>query len=417
MNLTSVKSALTDLPATGQDGFEGLLALALARISGNPMRLASSGFQFGVDGQGEDPANPVCFEAKRYSSKLKPEVVITKIAQLGRRKPEAEMLWVLGATVAVPNQLAQDLATDGEKQGIATLVLDWNDQELPALGIVLANAGDDIAGWIASRITSAVTEADIKSELIQLRNDEAAKLRWNSLLADFGAREISGRQAIEANKKWLRATFSSVAKARYRLGQPTAPHNPDTPTLRREAYLQAIKGGHRKETTCLVLGTEGVGKSWIAAEAAVQFPGLTITLSAEALAGVTPAGFEDLLVGAFAQQTENSPGSAVRWRQRFLAWETVPPNESFMVVVDGINQRPDLPWDKLLNSLESLIEARGGRLLITSRPQYYQRYVQRGFNRQPQCPRNLYHRRSKSRLRRMTTSCTASVRLKIDHSR
>ncbi|SMR82679.1 hypothetical protein SAMN04488030_3040 [Aliiroseovarius halocynthiae] len=381
MSATSLKSALNDLPATGRDGFEGLLALVLARVSGNPMRLAASGFQFGVDGQGENPANPVCFEAKRYSSKLTREAVLTKIADLGRRKSEAEILWVLGATVAVPNQLAQDLSTDGENQGIATLVLDWNDQELPALGIVLANAGDDIAAWIASRTQASVTETEIEGALISLKNSEVAKLRWKSLQSEFSAKEISGRQAIEANKKWLRATLSSAAKARYRLGQPTAPLNPDTPNLRREAHLQAIVEGHCKETTCLVLGAEGVGKSWVAAEAAVQFPGLTVALSAEALEGVNPAGFENLLVEAFAQQTENAPGSAERWRRRFLAWETVPPSEGFMVVVDGINQRPDLAWDKILNALEALIEMRGGRLLITSRPQYYQRNVLRGFNR------------------------------------
>lgn len=113
--------------------------------------------------------------------------LITKIAQIGRRKSEAEILWVLGATVEVPNQLTQDLATDGEKQGIATLVLDWNDQELPALCIVLANAGDDIGAWVANRTEAEVSEAEIERQLLRLKTDEAAKLRWESLQAGFCA--------------------------------------------------------------------------------------------------------------------------------------------------------------------------------------------------------------------------------------
>ena len=128
MKLEPLKSALANLNPAGKDGFEGLLALALARITGNPMRLAASGFQFGVDGQGEDRLNPVCFEAKRYSSNLSREMVLSKIADLGRRKDEAETLWVLGATTEVRNQLVQDLHSDGAVYGIATLVLDWNDQ-------------------------------------------------------------------------------------------------------------------------------------------------------------------------------------------------------------------------------------------------------------------------------------------------
>ncbi|WP_162894108.1 hypothetical protein [Phaeobacter sp. LSS9] len=381
MNLNSLLRALRELPPTGKDGFEGLLALTLARISGSPMRLAASGHQFGVDGQGEDCGEPVCFEAKRYSSNLSRELVLAKIADLGRRKTEAEILWVLGATVEVPNQLAQDLETDGAKHGIATLVLDWNDQEIPSLGVLLANGGDGIAVWIASRTKAKVSEEEIEKDLLRLRQSDAVKARWQSLRNEFRAREISGRQAIEANKSWLQATLSSATKARYRLGQPTAPCDPDKPFLHRKAALERISESLDKNTTCLVLGLEGVGKSWVAAGAALQFPGLAIALSAEQLEGVKSGDFESLIIEACTIQTENAPGNAERWKRRFLAWEASRPSAGFLVIIDGINQRPDLPWDKLLNAVESLVEDRGGKLLVTSRPQFYQRHVERGFNR------------------------------------
>ena len=386
MNSNSLLQALRNLSPTGKDGFEGLLALVLARISGNPMRLAASGYQFGVDGQGENRAKPVCFEAKRYSSNLSRELVLSKIADLGRRKTEAEILWVLGATVEVPNQLAQDLETDGEKHGIASLVLDWNDQDTPSLGVTLANAGDDIAAWIAFRTKAETSAKKIESDLLELRNSDAAKARWQSLKKGFSSSEISGRQAVEANKSWLRATLSSVAKARYRLGQATAPCQTDAPVIRREAALGQIAQSLKKETTCLVLGIEGVGKSWVAAVAALEYSGLAVTLSAEKLEDFKVGGFESLLFKAFAEQTTNAPGNLERWKRRLVAWETSPPEPSFLVVIDGINQRSDLPWDKSLTAMESLVQDRGGKLLVTSRPQFYQRHVERGFNREQRVP-------------------------------
>ena len=386
MNSNSLLQALRGLSPTGKDGFEGLLALALARVSGNPMRLAASGHQFGVDGQGEDRAKSMCFEAKKYSSNLSRESVLSKIADLGRRNTEAEILWVLGATVEVPNQLAQDLKTDGEKHGIATLVLDWNNQVLPSLAVTLANAGDDIAAWIASRIKAGISAKKIESDLLELRNSDAAKERWQSLKKGFSSSEISGRQAVEANKSWLRATLSSATTARHRLGQATAPCQPDAPVIRREAALGQIAQSFKEETTCLVLGIEGVGKSWVAAVAALEYSGLAVTLSAEKLEDVKVGGFESLLVEVFAEQTKNATGNLERWKRRLVAWETSPPEPGFLVVIDGINQRPDLPWDKLLYAMECLVKDRGGKLLVTSRPQFYQRHVERGFNRKQRVP-------------------------------
>lgn len=384
-NLEPLKLALANLKPTGKDGFEGLLALALARIAGNPMRLAASGFQFGVDGQGEDRLNPVCFEAKRYSSNLSREMVLSKISDLGRRKNEAEILWVLGATVEVQNQLVQDLHSEGEEKGIATLVLDWNNHSLPSLAVMLAHAGNDIAGWIAARTTASSTEDELERLLEQLRIDKEAQARWEKLFAEFSASEISGRQAIVANKSWLETTLSSQIKARSHLGQPTAPLRKDIPVLARETVKHGIDTALGTSTTCIVLGTEGVGKSWIAAKVALEFGGLSLILGAEKFEGVNATELEDLLTHEFATQTKSAHANITRWKRRLTAWEAKPPYEGFLLVVDGINQRPAVPWDCILTILEGFVEDRGGKLLVTSRPRFFERHVQRGFD----CPQKI----------------------------
>lgn len=381
VDLAPLRNALLLLKPTGKDGFEGLLALALARITGTPMRLAASGFQFGMDGQGEGSFTPVCFEAKRYGDNLGREAVITKIADLSRRKDEAEILWVLGATTEVPNQLAQDLRDDGIEQGIATLVLDWNDQTLPSLAVTLANAGYDIAGWISKRSKASLDAKELATILDHLRTDPAAQARWKNLAREFLASEISTKHAVLANKIWLRSTLSSQNNARARLGQPTVPKQPDVPVLARQTLRDAIGQGLSSDSTCIVLGGEGVGKSWVAADFALEFRGFSLILGAEKLEGVKTTDLEAMLVQEFAAQNENGDASLPRWQRRLKAWENSSPAEGFIVVVDGINQRPSIAWDRVLTILEGYLEDRGGKLIVTSRPRFYERNVQKGFDR------------------------------------
>ncbi len=54
----------------GERGFEGLIGAALHEISGVPFRLAGGGSQFGVDGKPVYEGDAICFEGKRYDSKV-----------------------------------------------------------------------------------------------------------------------------------------------------------------------------------------------------------------------------------------------------------------------------------------------------------------------------------------------------------
>lgn len=379
--LETLRKALTSLKATGKDGFEGLLALALGRITQNPMRLATSGYQFGIDGQGEDHCNPVCFEAKRYSSSLSRETVLTKIADLGRRDDEADILWVLGATTEVPNQLAQHLRTDGMDKGVATLILDWNANGIPALAVTLANAGDDIGKWIAARSKYNASANALSKILTELRVHSDYVQRWSALSKQFLASEISTNNATVENKKWLEETLQSEVIARQRLGQPTAPCSSQIPVLERGEIQLKIKNRLETEASVVIVGEEGRGKSWAAAQTARNASGLAIIIGAEKFEGRSSDKVEDLIIHELARQCGDGDEQPKRWQRRVDAWCTNRPANPFIVVVDGINQRPDVAWDRMLTLLEGWLVERGGKLIVTSRPGYFARSVRRGFER------------------------------------
>lgn len=379
--IDKLRDAIRSLKATGQDGFEGLLALALGRITKNPMRLAASGFQFGVDGQGEDHHNPVCFEAKRYSSSLSRETVLTKIADLGRRNDEADILWVLGATVGVPNQLAQHLHADGLRVGVATLVLDWNDGGVPALAVTLANAGDDIGEWIATRATNGASVQQLTKTLKALRNQSEYKQRWSSLQKQFSASVISTQNATAENKKWLLETLESSTVARQRLGQPTAPCSSEAPVLVRRKVQDEIADRIQSEASTVIIGEEGRGKSWAAAQACLSSPGLAVIIGAEKFEGRSHDDIERIILQELAKQCGDDDRTQKRWKKRIDAWRMQKPESPFIVVVDGINQRPDIKWAHVLTVLEGWLIDRGGKLIVTSRPAYFRRNVKRGFDR------------------------------------
>ena len=65
-------------PAAGPNGFEGLVAQALAALSGYTFRLARSGAQFGRDAATPNASFAIAMEAKRYTDSVPLEALVGK---------------------------------------------------------------------------------------------------------------------------------------------------------------------------------------------------------------------------------------------------------------------------------------------------------------------------------------------------
>ena len=159
----------------------------------------------------------------------------------------------------------------------------------------------------------------------------------------------------------------------------------------------------QSEEPVVLLGDEGCGKSWLAAKVIEQQEAHTLTalFSAEQLPDSVESGQAvDLLAKQLIRQTDSDPNDDTllkRWCRRINAWverirlirqadgdpnddtllerrhsrvdartERIRPGR-FLIVLDGLNQRPKKDWGRIIEAFRHLSEKAGGRLLVTCR--------------------------------------------------
>ena len=389
-HLETVKTGLLSLKAAGADGFEGLLRIALTKLTGIPFRLAASGLQGGMDGDAAMPSDPVCFEAKLYSGKIDRKDVIVKIADLGRREKSADRLWVLGATIEISTQLTKDLKEDGDEHAISTLILDWTATPLPLLAIAVVAAESEAIDFIVGNYDEKteqikLSEADLKNAFLSIAGHPEFEGLLQRLKSNLNVSKLSFKRAVDLNTEWREQTFSSTRHARERLGQGLAVLQDKTFPPMRTELRKSILGELETGKEVILLGDEGHGKSWLSAQLCSGDAGLALFISAERLDGVSVHDLDDFLVDLLIEQTGEVADDTLkpRWRHRLEAWRTTPPVASLLVVVDGLNQRQYLRWDRLLNGIQSRLEEIRGRMVVTVRPHFWQKTIAHGLAFKP----------------------------------
>lgn len=383
--LTDLKNTLLTLKAAGADGFEGLLRIVLTRLTGIPFRLAVSGLQGGMDGDSALQGDAVSFEAKRYSGQIQRGEVLTKIVDLARRSWAPDRLWILGATVEIGAQLASAIQEDGDRNEISTLVLDWTAAPLPLLAVAIAAAGEAAIDFLISHCDPQPG----RSELVKAISAISAHPDFGGLLQKLqsylNVSTLATARAIKANKEWRESSFSSGSIARERLGQALAVSAQPTLLPLRAALRNQVKEQLQLGQHIILAGGEGHGKSWLAAQICSDHEGLTLFASAEQFEGVVPGELDRVLIELLIKQTGDVSDDAVqrRWRHRIAVWQGQPPVSPLLVIVDGINQRDSLRWDKILNGIQQRLQAIGGRLIVTVRPQFWHKTVAPGLDFKP----------------------------------
>jgi hypothetical protein len=389
-HLETVRTGLLSLKASGADGFEGLLRLALTNLTGIPFRLAASGLQGGMDGDAAMPSDPVYFEAKRYSGDIHRNEVLTKIADLSRKSNAADRLWVLGATTEISTQLAQAVQEDGDKNAISTLILDWTESPLPLLAIAVVAGGDNVTRFIIDNHyektgSIQIGEDALKFAFLSISRHPAFEILLQRLKSNLNISKLSFKRAVDQNAAWRERTFGCTRHAREQLGQGLAVLKdkafPPMRTELRKRISDELEAGNE----VLLLGDEGHGKSWLAAQLCSDDAGLALFISAEQLDGVSVHDLDEFLVDILIRQTGELANDPLkhRWRHRLETWRTTPPVASLLVVVDGLNQRQNLRWDRLLNGIQSRLAEIRGKMLVTVRPHFWQKTIVRGLAFKP----------------------------------
>ena len=373
--LDRLSQILLALRPSGDDGFEGVFAEALSRVSGVPFRLAKSGTQFGIDGAAAYAEDAICFECKRYDKEPPASEVVIKIDDLCRRKDEADLLWALACTAPISTQLADRLREKAAKDGVEILILDWVG-DLPLLAVVLAKAGTPVIDKIVA-LAEGVVKDELEEIFVAIREQEGFKVQADKILSRLNASETSTIRAAEKNREWFADRFRDTRQARSDLGQPLAPNAVEVSHRKRDDLVSRVITDLQSSQPVVLLGGEGCGKSWLAANVIERQEAHTLTalFSAEQIPDrVVSSQAIDLLVEQLICQTDGNPKDdklLKRWRRRIDVWhERVRPGR-FLIVLDGLNQRPKKDWGRIIEAFQQLSEKAGGRLLVTCRSHYF----------------------------------------------
>ena len=390
-HLSQLRKVLLSFRATGSQGFEGLIGTALSYLTGMPFRLAGSGSQFGVDGRSAYDDHSICFECKRYDGPPRTEAIMSKLGELSLTDGETE-LWILCATAPINTQLAKKVRLFGSRFQISTAILDWSDHDLPPLAVALAIASERALEFIDQHTKKKTCDTNAAANAFDaITSHPDFRSHSNHLKRTFTNPVLGFDAARYANTKWLNDTFCDRNLATSRLGQPLAPGDPVEGgahprrelTSRLIAFLQ---GPLTKKIVCIT-GDEGVGKSWIVAQAwlEAQSKPLMVVLPLSDVAEVnTTRDARDAVITSLFLQTEHGPQPPLKedwykkWSRIFARQAGVPGDQvRFVVVIDGLNQRPEMDWGRTLSAYcEDLYEV-GGRLIVTSARSYFRDYVRR----------------------------------------
>lgn len=385
--LANLKALLMDLKPTGSDGFEGLIAATLGSITGVPFRLASSGRQDGIDGKAVFEEGCISFEGKLYTGSIPRTEVITKIADISRGGPQADLAWVLGATSSVSTQIADDLRLDGERNGISVVILDWSDVDFPLLAVTLAMAEKRTTDFLSSKLPKGrKLKAGLKA-LDVLNQHPAFQHLSDHIKVMLNAPSLGTAIAQKRNEERFRAVLADKQRARDVLGQALAPGEGSTGVRLRQNLIDSIQPfltGKPDTSTLAIIGREGNGKSWVAMQSWLELPQKPL------LVFFTPDHFhelavrndiEALLIEALIIQTDDvvTSASSLRWKKRFSSWRvsSTPNKPRLIVVIDGVNQRGGYEWGRILGKVATTLESLGGRMLFTSREHYYKVRIKR----------------------------------------
>ena len=146
--------------------------------------------------------------------------------------------------------------------------------------------------------------------------------------------------------------------------------------------LQAHIDGCRPGATLCLLGDEGVGKSWLVAQGWLHSstkPLLVVLSPTDLRFPMTADDFEAVLARRLAVQAcdRSVDGAHDAWHEFLRRWRRSDGTDRarLLVVIDGINQRPDKDWPRILDYVANELGELGGHLVVTTRTAYYELHV------------------------------------------
>jgi len=364
--------------------FEQMCAHLFSRLLGDiEVTVSKTGSQFGADaGTAGLRGRRLRLECKRYQQKtyLSPRGLAGEVLEASVRDKLLEA-WILAATKEV-SETERNLAREaGEKLGVPVVVVDWTARAagtgLPTLAALCATWPEVVEQHMGKVAADAakLLASNVGSTVQSLQRDLEF---WNIGFATL--RSASIRQ--------LRRIWEDRADSRALLNQDAAGGRTDVRLVSRPVPLQKLKdwwtSPSRPLSPAIVTGLEGVGKTWVALDWAIQSNAelpIVVVLPASAFRtnpDFSEFGVRELLAKSLVGITKSNL-SEEYWHARVNSLLERPPAEgpSFLLFIDGLNQQPHLMWSGVADALQG--SALGGRvrLLATARQHYFETNLRR----------------------------------------
>ena len=378
-----LRDVLREIEPVGDDGFEGLVAEALAAFSGLTFRLARSGSQFGRDASTPLAPFAIAMEAKRYDDDLRLEDLAGK-ALVARFALEGKIdVWVLGATSEAGEDALAKLTEIFEKVGVTLLPFDWASRPLPPMAVLLAATRTVALDWFRLHYPR-LNGHKIATELDRVAADPSFEAQLKLLRKSVNRASV-GLDALRRRcREWLRTRFTDPVRSQLAFGQYITVADPTSPAETRLVLLERLGNLVVPEPTDLavvaVVGDEGVGKTWLVAQWWLSLPDSPIMLlvSGRRADCLIPGQPLESLARLIAWQEGNSDEDAQRgWCRRLQRWKSEGADAylRFIVVLDGANEQVGHPWADLIKELAREVRALGGLVVVTSRAAFWRREV------------------------------------------
>ena len=362
---------------TDSSGFEKLVAALIGRLLNVPIAVASSGFQHGADaGPAGQQGRRFRLECKKYSDRTRfdERELLGEFNQALARDNALEA-WILITTRAAPEQIWQSLDQCGERHGVPILILDWTDDEIGPLAALCASSPDLVHEFLTTAAMEAARAVQPESgDAIERlkRNLESWCLGFNSL------RQISHERLDEI---WNCPKESAAV-----FGQNVAGGSTKKKVKRKSVHDSLDhwwRGSARDDAPAVVMGREGVGKSWATLnwliDTKLEQP-VVLTIPSSAVVGNLGASDTDLK--RFLSEhlyTLTDVRSPDHWHRRLNNILSRPEHEGPALTVwfDGLNQQPSVSWLNLLQVFQTGRFAGRLRVIVSTRQHHFENRLSR----------------------------------------
>lgn len=378
--LNQLKNVLGQLNPTGHGGFEGLVKSLLEALTGNRYRLARAGTQEGRDlSTAGTNSTWIAVEAKHYPRAQPPpkRTFLGHLTETRNDMPDLD-LWVLVASTEIPDQTANALTREGNEQRIAVQILDWNATNTPDLPVLCAAALEKTTGFLTEQGTSPQELDEVTRELETLAKAPGFDRAVERIKQAFREAHIGYDHAKQATHRRLTQSMTEPREAKANLHQLLDIRNPTGKLIRRRSASDFLNDWWNnwpaKPGPAVLLGDEGNGKTWagIAWWLAQEDTPLTLFIPSGRNDTEDP---QELMAAELAAHTRFQKTDY--WERRLTGWLQRPPGATpqLLLIIDGLNERPDKNWRRLFHALEARQYRGRIAVIATCRNRYWEEEI------------------------------------------